>query len=178
MASDSVLIRMSVSPVHIRHGNVPLGPHNNRKNLPTPRRTELRHGAVSGCLSAVRLEARLPSIFRRRRSFCLGFGLGVAQPGRASRSGAGGAQAGGCPRSSGFCAVAGRETASGPGARKGQICQKRVRFGQLGTQERRPEGQGTQDAHKKQMRGWGHLLLLQLKPPPIWGDASRSLRRR
>jgi hypothetical protein len=49
---------------------------------------------------------------------------------------------------------------------KGQIGQKMVRFGQLvaarsrqdGLIERRPEEQGTQDAHKKQMRGCGYSL--------------------
>jgi hypothetical protein len=59
---------------------------------------------------------------------------------------------------------------------KGQIGQKMVRFGQLGAArsrqdeliERRPkEQQGTQDAHKKQMRGCGYSLLWQLNPPPI-----------
>jgi hypothetical protein len=39
------------------------------KNQPTPRRTELRHGVPSGVSSAMRLGLRLPSIFRRRRSF-------------------------------------------------------------------------------------------------------------
>jgi hypothetical protein len=42
------------------------------RNQPTPRRTELRHGASSVFLSAVRLGLRLPSIFRRRRSFPAG----------------------------------------------------------------------------------------------------------
>jgi hypothetical protein len=39
---------------------------------PTPRRTKLRNGHSPGCLSAVRLGLRLPSIFRRRRSFSAG----------------------------------------------------------------------------------------------------------
>ena len=40
------------------------GDHNGRK---------LRHGTFCGILSAARLGLRLPSIFRRRRSFFLGF---------------------------------------------------------------------------------------------------------
>jgi hypothetical protein len=67
------------------------------KNQPTPRRTELRHGVISGVLSAVRLGLRLPSIFRRRRSFFLGFGLGIAQPGRRAARRRGGRRRGNAP---------------------------------------------------------------------------------
>jgi hypothetical protein len=81
------------------------------------------------------------------------FGLGFAW----ARRRRGGGQGGGRPRPSKICAVAGRERASGPWAcQKGQIGQNMVRFGQLGAArsrqdeliERRPEEQGTQDAHK------------------------------
>jgi hypothetical protein len=92
---------------------------------------------------------------RRRRSFFLGFGLGVAQPWRRAAA-QGGAQGGGTPPPQRFL----RSCWAGEGlwaCQKGQMGQKTVRFGQLGAArsrqdeliERRPEEQGTQDAHKK-----------------------------
>jgi hypothetical protein len=80
--------------------------------------------ALFGNLSAVRLGLRLPSIFRRRRSFVLGFVLG-ASPARAPRSGAGGT-----PPPQRIL----RSCWAGEGiwaCQKGQIGQKMVRFGQL-----------------------------------------------
>jgi hypothetical protein len=88
-------------------------------------------------------------------------GLGVAQPGRAQE----GAQGGNAPAPANFAQLLG----VGEGlwaCQKGQIGQKIVRFGQVGAArsrqdeliERRPEEQGTQDAHKKQMRGCGYSL--------------------
>jgi hypothetical protein len=75
---------------------------------PTTRRTALRHGALCGFLSAVCL-GLLTLYLRQRRCFFWGFGLGAAAQG--------GAQGRGRPHTSEFCAVAGRERASGPARR-------------------------------------------------------------
>ena len=92
-------------------------------------------------------------------------GLGVAQPGRRVAA-QGGAQGGETPPPLQIL----RSYWVGEGlwaCQKGQIGQKMVRFGQLGAarsrqdeliERRRPEEQGTQDAHKKQMRGCGYSL--------------------
>jgi hypothetical protein len=93
---------------------------------PTPRRTELRNGTFPGFFSAVRLGLRLPSIIRRRRSCSAG-----RSPAARRAAAQGGAQGGERPRPSDFCAVAGRERASGPIYQEGQMGQKMVRFGQL-----------------------------------------------
>jgi hypothetical protein len=64
----------------------------------------------------------------------------------------------------------------GPWAyQEGQMGQKMVCFGRLGAArsrqdepiERRPEEQGTQDTHKKQLRGCGYSLQWPVKPPPF-----------
>jgi hypothetical protein len=149
------------------------GPHQQPKNQPNPRRAELRHGAFCGILSAVRLGLQWPSVFSSAEggAFISGFGLGAAQPGRrAAAQGGGGA--------ANFAQLLGGRGPLGlPEAigQKGQIGQKIVCCGQLGAAssrqdepiERRPEEQGIQDAHKKQLRRYGYSLQWPLKPPPF-----------
>jgi hypothetical protein len=60
-SNTSTSLVMSLTPSNDRHIR---GGGNGR---------ELGHGTFCGILSAVRLGLRLPSIFRRRRSFFLGF---------------------------------------------------------------------------------------------------------
>jgi hypothetical protein len=83
-------------------------------------------------LSAIRCYGQTPSKGMRLKNLG-GFGLGVAQPpARAPRGAGGGAQGGGRPRPSGFCAVAGREREGLWAYQEGQMGQKMVRFAQLG----------------------------------------------
>jgi hypothetical protein len=84
-------------------------PNKQGADQPTPRRTKLRNGTFSEFFSAVRLGLRLPSILRRRWSFSAGLS---PAPRRAAAQG--GAQGEERPRPSEFCAVYGRERASGP----------------------------------------------------------------
>jgi hypothetical protein len=128
------------------------------------------------------LDCGCPAIFRRRRSFFLGFARARRRregcylpPLRIFRS---------CWAGEGLWAC-----------QKGQIGQKNVRFGQLGAArsrqdeliERRPGEQGTQDAHKSKcgdaaIRCYGNLTRLPYEGmrlnPPSWGFwAGRSPAR-
>jgi hypothetical protein len=128
---------------------------------PNPRRTEFGHGTFCGIRSTVRLGLQLPSIFRRRRRFFGGFGLGVAQPGGPSApaifaqllGGRGplGRLPGG-PNGPKFCSL----WAAGDTARSRQ--DEPI--------ERRPEEQGTQDAEKTN-EGMRISGAMAIGPPSI-----------
>ena len=91
-------------------------------------------------------------------------GLGVAQPGRRAAAPGGGAGGGTTPPQRFLRSYWVGEALWA--CQKGKIGQKMVRFGQLGAArsrqdeliERRPEEQGIQDSHKKEMRGCGYSL--------------------
>jgi hypothetical protein len=91
---------------------------------PIPRRTKFGHGTFCGVRGAVRLGLQLPSIFRRRRRFFGGFGLGVAQP-RCRAAAPGGGAGGSAPSAPAIFAqlLGGRGPLGLPGGPNGpKIC--------------------------------------------------------